>query len=85
MVGQCTADMRMSYQFQKKKQIALLSFCTKIADRLLYESKPIDKPIGCPPKKKSLDDYSEGPGRCATTPTPSNFGRTDKTRHWPVF
>ena len=50
MVGQCTADMRISYQFQKK-QIALLSVSTKIADRLLYESKPIDKPVGCPPKK----------------------------------
>ena len=65
--------------------MALLSFSTKITDRLLYESKPIDRPVGRPPKRKSLDDCSEGPGRRVITSTPSNCVRTDETGHWPVF
>lgn len=76
--------MWISYQFEKR-QMALLSFSTKIAYCLFYESKPIDRPVGQPPERKSLDDCSEGPGRYVITPVPSNCVRTDETGYWPVF
>ena len=34
--------------------MALLKFSSKIADELLYEGKPVDRPVDWPPKKKSL-------------------------------
>ena len=40
--------------------MALLKFSSKIADELLYEDKPVDKPVVRPPKRKSLEDVSEG-------------------------
>ena len=47
--------------------------------------KPIDRPAGRPPKRKSLHDITEGKGRRVVTPTPSNCLRTDKTRHGHIF
>ena len=38
----------------KRNQMALLKFSSKIADELFYEGKPVDRPVGWPPKKKSL-------------------------------
>ena len=69
----------------KRNQMALLKFSSKIADGLLFEGKPVDRPVGRPPKRKSLEDVTEGKGRCVVTPTPSNCSRTDETGHWPVF
>ena len=45
----------------KRKQMTLLSFSTKTADKLFYESNPIGRSVGHPPKRQSLDDCSEGP------------------------
>ena len=59
--------------------MALLKFSSKIADGLLFEGKPVDRPVGRPPKRKSLEDVTEGKGRCVVTPTPSNCSRTDET------
>ena len=42
--------------------MALLKFSSKIADGLLYEVKPVDRPVGQPPKRKSLGDVIEGKG-----------------------
>ena len=63
----------------------LLKFSSKIADRFLYEGKPVDRLVGQPPKRKSLGDVTEGKGRRVVTPNPSNCSRTDKTRLWPEF
>ena len=38
----------------KRNQMALLKFSSKIADELLYEGKPVDRPVDWPPKKKLL-------------------------------
>ena len=65
----------------KRNQVALLKFSTKIADGLLFESKPVDRPAGRPPKRKSLEDVTEEKGRRVLTPTPSNCSRTDETGH----
>ena len=65
----------------KRNQMALLTFSSKIADGLLYEGKPIDRPVGRPPKRKQLEDVTEGKGRHVVTPTPSNCSRTDETGH----
>ena len=69
----------------KTNQMALLKFSSKIADGLLFEGKPVDRPVGRPPKKKSLEDVTEGKGRRVETPTPSNCSKTDETGHWSVF
>ena len=69
----------------KRNQMALLKFSSKIAVGLLFEGKPVDRPVGRPPKRKSLEDVTERKGRCVVTPTPSNCSRTDETGHWPVF
>ena len=53
---------------KKKKQMALSSFSTKIANGLLYKLKLIDRPVGRRSKRKSLDDCSEGLGKRAITP-----------------
>lgn len=66
--------------FFKRNQMALFQFASKIAG-----GKPIDRPAGRPPKRKSLQDITEGKGRLVVTPTPSNCLRTDKTRHWHIF
>ena len=63
----------------------LLKFSNKTADRLLYESKPVERPVRWPPKRKSLEDVTEGKGRRVVTPTPSNWSRVDETGHWLVF
>ena len=42
--------------------MALLKFSCKIDDGLLYEGKPVDRPVGRPPKRKSLHDVTEGKG-----------------------
>ena len=65
--------------------MGLLKFSGKIADGLLYERKPVDRPTGRPPKRKSLEDVAKGKGRRVVTLTPSNCSRTDETGHWPVF
>ena len=36
----------------KRNQMALLKFSSKITDGLLYEGKPVDRPVGRPPKRK---------------------------------
>ena len=36
----------------KRNQMTLLKFSNKAADGLLYESKPVDRPVGWPPKRK---------------------------------
>ena len=69
----------------KRNQVAVLKFSTKIADGLLFEGKPVDRPVGRPPKRKWLEDVTEGKGRRVVTPTPINCSRTDETGHWPVF
>ena len=50
--------------------MALLKFSCKIADGLLYECKPDDRPVGRSPKRKSLQDVTEGKGWRFVTPTP---------------
>ena len=65
--------------------MALLRFESKIADRFLHECKPIGRPVGRPPKRKSLYDVPEGKGRPAVTPTPSNCSGTDEMGHRPVL
>ena len=65
--------------------MALLKFSSKIADELLYEGKPVDKPVVRPPKRKWLEDVSEGKWKVVLTPTTSYCSRTDETGHWPVF
>ena len=72
----------------KRNQMGLLKFSSKIADRLLYEGKPVDRPLGQPPKRKLLEDVTERKGRVVRriiTPNPSNCSRTDEMGHWPVF
>ena len=59
--------------------MGLLTFSSKIADGLLYEGKPVDRPIRRPPKRKSLEDVTKGKGRRVVTLTPSNCSRTDET------
>ena len=44
----------------KRNQMALLKFSCKIADGLLYKCKPVDRPVGRSPKRKSLQDVIEG-------------------------
>ena len=51
----------------------------------MYEGKPVDRPVGQPPKKKSLGDVTEAKGQRVVTPNPSNCSRTDKSGHWPEF
>ena len=65
--------------------MALLKFSSKIVDGLLFEGKPVDRPVGQPSKRKSLEDVTEGKGRRVVTPTLSNCSRIDKTEHWSVF
>ena len=69
----------------KRNQMALLKFSSKIADELLYEGKPVDRPVGWPPKKKSFEDVTEGKGWRVVTPTPGYCSKTDETGYWPVF
>ena len=45
----------------------------------------VDKLVGWPPKKKSLEDVTEGKGQRFVTLTLSYCSRTDETGHWPVF
>ena len=71
---------KSAFHSQEKSNI-LLKFSNKTADRLLYEAKPVDRPVGQPPKRKSLEDATEGKGRCVVTPTPSSCSRTDETEH----
>ena len=40
--------------------MAILKFSSKIADGLLYEGKPVDRSVGRPPKRKALEDVTEG-------------------------
>ena len=42
------------FSIPKRNQMALLKFSCKIADGLLHEGKPVDRPVGRPPKRKSL-------------------------------
>ena len=67
--------------------MALLKLSRKITDtdKLLYECKPIDRPVGRLPKAKWLEDVTERKGRSVVTPTPDNCSRTDETEHWLVF
>ena len=65
--------------------MALLKFSSKIADELLFEGNPVDRPVGRPPKRKSLENVTERKGWRIVTPTPSYCSRTDETGHWPVF
>ena len=65
--------------------MALLKFSKKIADELLYEVKPVDRPVRWPSKKKSLEDVTEGKEWRLVTPTPSYCSRADDTGHWQVF
>ena len=65
--------------------MALLKFPSKTADELRYESKPVDRSVDRSPKRKRLEDVTEGKGWRIVTPTPSYCSRTDETRHWPVF
>ena len=44
----------------------------------------VDKPVGQPPKRKSLEDVTGGKGQRVVTPTPSSCSRTDETGHWQV-
>ena len=69
----------------KRNQIALSNFSSKIPDGLFYDGKPVDRPVGWPPKRKSLENVTDGKGRRVVTPTPSNGSRIDKAGHWPVF
>ena len=69
----------------KRNQIAVTKFSSKITDELLYEGKPVDRPIAWPPKKKSLEDVIEGKGWRILTPAPSYCSRTDEKGYWPVF
>ena len=69
----------------KRNQMTLLKFSSMIADGLLFEGKPVDRPVGRPPKRKSLENVTEGKRRRVVTPTPSNCSRTDETGHWQVF
>ena len=45
----------------------------EVADGLLYECKPIDRPVGRPPKRKSLEDITEEKGRHVVPPTSTSF------------
>ena len=65
--------------------MALLKFSSKIADGLFYEGKPVDRPVGRPPKAKWLEKVTERKGRHVVTPTPSNYSRIDETGHRLVF
>ena len=49
--------------------MALLKFSSKIVDGLLFEGKPVYRPVGQPSKRKSLEDVTEGKGRRVVTPT----------------
>ena len=69
----------------KRSQMAILKFSSKIADGLLYESKPVDRSVGRPPKRKALEDVTEGKRWRVVTPTSSNCSRTDETGYWPVY
>ena len=69
----------------KRNQMTLLKFSCKIADELLYEGKPVDRPVGWPPKRKSLQDVTEGKEWRVVISTPSNCSRTDEMGHWSVF
>ena len=69
----------------KINQMALLKFSSKIVGGLSFEGKSVDRPVGQPSKRKSLEDVTEGKGRRVVTPTPSNCSRIDETGHWPVF
>ena len=61
--------------------MALLKFTRKIAKRLLFKCKPIGRPAGWPPKKKSLEDVTDGNEMRVVTPNPSNCARNDETGH----
>ena len=63
----------------------LLKFSSKIADGLLHEGNCVDRPVGQPPKTKSLVDVTERKGRHVATPTPSNCSRTGEMGYWLVF
>ena len=65
----------------QEKSNTLLKFSSNTADRLLYEAKPVDRPLGRPPKRKSLEDATKGKGRCVVTHTPSSCSRTGETEH----
>ena len=70
----------------KRKQLTLVQFTTKVADRLLFCRKPMDRPVGRPPKRKSLDDApANSRGQSVQTPTPNKCIRTDESGHWPVY
>ena len=56
--------------------LGILQFARKIAGGLLYESKPIDRPVSWPSKRKSLDDITEEKGRCVVILIPRNCSTT---------
>ena len=74
------------YITQLSIQLTLVQFTTKVADGLMFCRKPIDRPVGRPSKRKSLDDApAYSCGRSVQTATPNKCIRTDKTGHWPVY
>ena len=50
---------KSAFHSQEKTNV-LLKFSSKIADELLYESKPVDRPVGRPPRRISLEDLTKG-------------------------
>ena len=77
--------MKISFRFPRDLQVALLQLASKIADGFLNECKPIGRPAGRPPKRKSLEDVTEGKGSRMVKPTPSNCSGTDDIGHRPVL
>ena len=53
----------------------------------MYQNKPVDRPVGRPLKRKSLEEEAQSSkrGRAVVTPTPQKCVRNDEVGHWPVF
>ena len=70
----------------KRKQLTLVQFTTKVVDGLMFCRNPIDRPVGRPSKRKSLDNtLANSRERSVQTLTPNKCIRTDETAHWPVY
>ena len=69
----------------KKNQMNLLTFSSKVAAGLTMESKTLERSVGRPRKRRSIDHDTTGPGRRVLTATPANCVRIDATAHWPCY
>ena len=69
----------------KQRQMDLLEFSSKISHALMKKSKPLDRPVGRPSKRKSLEQTisTETRGRKSQCPTPQGDIRFDEVGHWP--